>query len=227
MSARERTGAAATAEFLAAVTAGDQVRVRSFLDHEPGLANAVDEQGLSPLIIATYHRRPAVVDLLLGRGAPDDLFAASARGDLLAVDVLLDAEPDAVNQYSIDGWTPLALAAHFGSDEIVRHLLASGAEINAVSRNGLKNTPLHAAVAGNQSESADLLLRHGADVNAVDANRWTPLNLAAHAGHMDLVRRLLAAGADSAIPNQGGQTPLASARQQGHQEIAALLSAPR
>ncbi|MGH2560334.1 MAG: ankyrin repeat domain-containing protein, partial [Thermomicrobiales bacterium] len=102
---------ASTVAFLEAIKGGDQERVRSFLDDEPGLVYAADEQGLPPLIIATYWRRPAVVDLLLGRGAPDDVFAAAARGDVLAVEVLLDAEPDEINRFSADGWTPLALAA--------------------------------------------------------------------------------------------------------------------
>jgi ankyrin repeat protein len=225
MGAEGESGAAAAAAFFEAIKAGEQERVRSHLDADPGLVHAADEQGLSPLIVATYWRRPAVVDLLLGRGAPDDVFAAAARGDMLAVEVLLDAEPDAINHFSADGWTPLALAAHFGSVEVAQHLLVSGAEVKTVSRNALANTPVHAAVAGNQPEIVDLLLGHGADPNAVDANGWTPLNIAAHAGHLDLVRRLLDAGADATIANHDGQTPLRVARQQGHDAVVALLSA--
>jgi ankyrin repeat protein len=218
-----QSGVASAVALFEAIKAGDQARVRSLLDDHPGLVDASDMEGLSPLMVATYWRRPAIVDLLLGRGASDDLFAAAARGDVLGVEVLLDAEPDAVNRFSADGWTPLALAAHFGSVDVAQHLLASGADVKAVSRNALANTPLHAAVAGNQPELVDLLLQHGSDPNATDANGWTPLNLAAHAGSIELVQRLLAAGADVTIANQEGNTPLDVARQQGHEEVIGLL----
>ncbi|MGH2534879.1 MAG: ankyrin repeat domain-containing protein [Thermomicrobiales bacterium] len=223
MRAEGRSGVASAAAFFEAITAGDQERVRSMLDDAPGLVHAADEQGLAPLIVATYWRRPAVVDLLLGRGAPDDVFAAAARGDVLAVEVLLDAEPNAINHFSVDGWTPLALAAHYGSVEVAQHLLASGAEVKVVSRNALANTSVHAAVAGNQPEIVDLLLSYGADPNATDANGWTPLNLAAHAGYVALVRRLLDAGADATIANHEKRTPLDVALQQGHDAVVAEL----
>jgi ankyrin repeat protein len=129
-----------------------------------------------------------------------------------------------VRAHSSDGWTALALAAHFGRLEILQILLGYGSDPNAVSNNLLGNTPLHAAIAGNQREAVSMLIRNGANVNAVDSGGWTPLHLAAHSGTESIVRDLLEAGADPTIPNAQGDTPLTTARQQGHGKVASLLA---
>jgi ankyrin repeat protein len=79
----------------------------------------------------------------------------------------------AVNSHAYDGWTPLHLSAFFGHAEAARLLLESGASINAVSTNNLRNTPLHAAVAARRTEVAILLLEHGADPYAIDGGGYT------------------------------------------------------
>src|SRR6185369_364649 len=66
------------------------------------------------------------------------LMAALYRGHGDIVDAL-------INAVAYDGWTPLHLAAFFGHAENVCLLLDAGADVHAVSHNGLKNTPLHAA----------------------------------------------------------------------------------
>ena len=48
-------------------------------------------------------------------------------------------------------------------------LLDAGADPSAVSQNSLRNTPLHAALAGKHTDVALLLIARGADVNAIDA----------------------------------------------------------
>jgi ankyrin repeat protein len=57
-------------------------------------------------------------------------------------------------------------------------LLGAGADVHAISRNALTNTPLHAATAGKHSEVALLLLEHGAKSDAADAGNYTPLQIA-------------------------------------------------
>lgn len=226
MAHTESARAASSAALFDAIKQGDLDQVTVLLDAEASLADSRNDQELSPLMVATYWKRSAIIGLLLGRGAEDDLFAAVARGDLLAVEMILDADPSLIDGFSVDGWTPLALAAHFGSVDVVGHLLTSGANVNAVSRNSLANTPLHSAIAGDQLEAAELLLSQGTDVNAVDAGGWTPLNLAAHAGQSALVTKLLAAGADPTIVNEGGQTPLEAAREQGWSDVIEILQEP-
>jgi uncharacterized protein len=214
---------ATEADIFYAIRTGDEARVKELLDADPGSANSTDGTGLSPLTVATYHGQANIVDLLLARGASDDIFAATARGDRASVESLLRDNPELVRANSSDGWTALSLAAHFGRLEILQILLGYGSDPNAVSNNLLANTPLHAAIAGNQREATALLIRNGSNVNAVDSGGWTPLHLAAHSGTESIVRDLLEAGADPTIPNAQGDTPLTTARHQGHGKVASLL----
>ncbi len=72
-----------------------------------------------------------------------------------------------------------------------------GANVDARSTNAMKNTPLHAAVAGRKADAmSQCLLERGADVNARQHGGWTALQGAAQAGDREIVKLLLANGAD-------------------------------
>ena len=127
---------------------------------------------------ALYRGHHAVVDALIELGADVDLFVAAATGRLPELSRAL-AHPGAVNAYAYDGWTPLHLAAFFGQLEAARQLLNAGADVHAVSRNSLQNTPLHAASAGKHAAIALLLLERGADPEAIDGGGFTARRIAA------------------------------------------------
>ncbi len=59
--------------------------------------------------------------------------------------------------------------------EAVIKLLNAGENVNAVNEQG--NSALHYAVALNNAEMADILLRYGADMNISNAQGWTPLKI--------------------------------------------------
>jgi ankyrin repeat protein len=65
------------AALLSAAAAGDVARAAVLLD-EGGAADARDERGRTPLMLAVMQNRPEVVRLLLDRGA--DPNAADSRG---------------------------------------------------------------------------------------------------------------------------------------------------
>ena len=46
--------------------------------------------------------------------------------------------------------------------------------------------PLHLAAQGGHREVSEVLLKVGAEVNAVDGEGWTPTGRATQAGHMEL-----------------------------------------
>jgi ankyrin repeat protein len=156
---------------------GDLARVKAILDEAPTLASARLPDGESPVMAAVYRGHRDVVAALLDAGADVDVFAAAATG---RTDDLRRAlkEAGAVSAYAYDGWTPLHLAAFFGRTDAARILLDAGADVHAVSRNSLTNTPLHAATAGKHSEIALLLLSHGAKSDPADAGGYTPLQIA-------------------------------------------------
>lgn len=81
----------------------------------------------------------------------------------------------------------------------------------ARSRDRLGKTPLHHAVTFHRPEALELLLVHGADLDARDVTGMTPLHVAAMLGRDIEARWLLEHGADAAAQDQFGDTPLHTA----------------
>jgi hypothetical protein len=73
-----------------------------------------------------------------------------------------------------DGCTAIFYAA--GNEHVLKLLLSKGADVNVSSNNG--NTALHYAAAGNSANSCSMLIHHGANLIAVNANALTPRMLA-------------------------------------------------
>jgi ankyrin repeat protein len=210
-------------EVFTAIRKGDSSGLQVLLAAAPSLAHSTDPSGVPALLTAVYYRRPEMVASLIEYGAELDLFSAAATGNTARLDALLSARPTAIDEYGPDGWTALALAAHFNQGDAVRLLLKHGADLIVRSRNSNGNTPLHAALAGRSPETARLLLAAGADVNAADAAGWTPLHLAVDSGSTELVQLILGERPFVDPENGDGLTPLALARKKGHEAIAALL----
>ena len=210
-------------EFFAVVQAGDAKRVGELLDGDPGLVRARGEKGESPILVAVYYGRRAVLDLLLSRGAQLDIFEAAAAGRSDRITQLVTKDGKLVNSYASDGFTPLGLAAFFGHREVVDLLLRHGADVNAVSQNATGYTALTGAVAGGHAEIVALLLGARANPNHRYGPGYTPLLEAAGSGKSEIARHLLEGGADPNARTDDGQTPLAVAEAKGHSAVAALL----
>ncbi|MEO8256454.1 MAG: ankyrin repeat domain-containing protein [Acidobacteriota bacterium] len=209
-------------DLFAAIKAGEFERVKALVTADPTLVNQRSGTGASAILTAVYHQQKEIANLLVARGTTLTLFEACAAGEFDRVERLL--EPGAaVNAYSDDGWTPLHLAAFFGHPKVAELLLAHGAEVTAPSRNATANTPLHAALAANQTLVAGLLIGAGADLNAADAAGSRPLHLAAANNSLDVMKTLIAQGADISVSNRDGLTPLALAQSRHHKEAVALL----
>ena len=67
------------------------------------------------------------------------------------------------------------------------------------------------AALADREEAVELLIRRGADVNAVDRDRGTPLHAAAFLGHAKAVDTLVQNGANVNVVNVRGETPLGAA----------------
>ena len=216
-------GESMTQAFLDAVKAGDVAKVEALLAADRSLVNAKSDSGESAVLLATYHGHREVAQALLIYGPELNIHEASAVGDVERVRSCLEAAPGLINAYSHDGWTPLHLAAFFCHAETAGALVAGGADLHALARNGQANMPLHAAVAGRCKDVVALLLDEGADVRGRTGSGWTPLHLAAHGGLYEIADLLLDRGADVRAMNDGGDTPLAMAKEQGHQAVADAL----
>src|SRR5919197_667795 len=136
----------ATASFFDAVKAGRRESVREMLAREPALARVRDENGVSALLLALYHREPEIASLVATRAGALDVREAAALGDADRVRALAGADRSLADAPGGDGFTPLGLAAFFKRVDAVRALLAAGADPSLASRNGSRFTPLHSAV---------------------------------------------------------------------------------
>jgi ankyrin repeat protein len=107
-------------------------------------------------------------------------------------------------------------------------LLDGGANPNALKAEWPNWLPLHAAVNeledGGPLEALILLLRHGARVDGLDADRdATPLLMALFRKQLEAARILLAAGADPNFRGGEGDSPLRVCVEHGQREMAAML----
>lgn len=168
-----------------AAKSGDLRKVREALSDNFLLASQRLQSGESPLMAALYRGHDAVVEALIDAGGEIDVFAAAAMG---RIDDLHRTITDAtVNAYAYDGWTALHLASFFGRPDAVQVLLDAGADIHAISRNSLENTPLHAAVAGRHADVALCLLDRGASGTALDSGGYSPFDIATENGLAEVV----------------------------------------
>ncbi len=144
-----------------------------------------------------------------------DLLDAVEGNDARRVQALLTrgANPDAK---STSGYAPLHLAAWVGHVDVVRVLLAGGADPAARSTVGAMTALGMAASFGRMQVVRTLL-----EVSEVDARNEqgsTPLHFAAFGGHVAVAGLLLGAGADKNARNLLNRTPLHLAAERGHAE---------
>jgi uncharacterized protein len=127
-----------------------------------------------------------------------DVFEAAALGDAERLEELLREEPGLPRAWSPDGFTPLHYAAFFGSPEAIRVLVATGADLEAPSRNqefAPEAHPLHSAVAAGRIDNVEALLEAGAEPNVRQHGGFTPLMEAEHSGNFDIAELLIRHGA--------------------------------
>ncbi len=214
-------------DIFTSVALGEADRVRTLLDGDAGLVDAVDENRWRPLNYAaaskagrddeeTAARLEAIVKLLLERGAevnrpPPAL--TSAIGNSAMMQALLDAgakpDPGLINAlWSVD----------YASVEL---LLAAGADI----RHPAVDDTLSELVQYGTYNMARFLIDRGANVNGTDDHRGrTALHWAAVRGAgKDFVQYLFDQGADPSITDQDGATALDIARDRKRKTIVSML----
>lgn len=155
---------------------------------ELAFQHAVDEQDVSRVRTMLEGNRGLVEnpDYFWGEG----LLAMPAKdGNAEMVQLLLDFGA------TVPGQSKWGARYYFKHMPIVSFLLGSG--MDPEHRNWRGFTLLHDMAHMNQIDKARLLLRYGADINAVDGEyETTPLGYAAKWGHLEFAEMLLEEGAD-------------------------------
>jgi ankyrin repeat protein len=206
------------------IESGDSFAMDNLLHNNPSLAKQETSHGISPILLACYYNKLAIIKVLLKHIDKVDIYEAAAVGLLNEAAEIIEINPSVLSSYSNHGFTALGMACHFGNEEIVRHLLLKGADPNQTSNNGYNVNPLYTAVSSNFEAIAKLLVEGGAEVNIIQAGNLTPLHAAASNGNIEMLILLLENGADVLIKDDNGQTPAHSAQAKGHHEIAKILS---
>ncbi|MGH0119707.1 UNVERIFIED_CONTAM: hypothetical protein FKN15_058660 [Acipenser sinensis] len=236
--------------------------------------HARDDGGLISLHNACSFGHAEVVNLLLRRGADPNsrdnwnytpLHEAAIKGKIDVCIVLLQhgADPTIRNtdgKTSFDLAEPSAksvLTGEYKKDELLESARGGNEEkmmalltplnVNCHASDGRKSTPLHLAAGYNRVKIVQLLLQHGADVqakdkgggneekmmalltplnvncHASDGRKSTPLHLAAGYNRVKIVQLLLQHGADVQAKDKGDLVPLHNACSYGHYEVTELL----
>jgi uncharacterized protein len=212
-----------TNELFLAVTEGDVDTVRKLVSDDPSLASARDGSGLPVVLLALFHQKREVADALLAAEPELGVLEAAATGRAERLQELLDADPEAINERTPEGFTPLGLAAFLGGPAPVKVLLERGADPDDDADNQFGVRPVNAAAAAHDRETMELLLEAGADANAQQQGGFTPLHEAAHTDDVEMAELLLAHGADPALAADDGRDSARMAADDGSTRVIELL----
>ncbi len=149
----------------------------------------------------------------------DMMFDALGKKEDIAILTLLKEYGADFNVKHKSGLTMLEHACGYGLDKL-DFLLANGADPRKALAAFVHTYPINLT-----EEYVDRLLQHGADVNAVDDEGWTPLHVAARKGDYDLaaIDYLIKHGAVIDWQDTKKRTPLHHAVIFGHLEAIKLL----
>lgn len=181
-------------QLVMAVIAGDQEALQAALREGADL-EARGRDGVSPLMHAVTRGHGKIAEVLVSRGAHVDATTAD--------------------------WTPLHKAVETGDSDMIKLLIAGGADIefNSPERYAVKDT-FHARTNSRGSGLSDDL----DDSDDIDIVRgWTPLHRACHMGRGHVVRLLLDHRADIEALDPSQATPLISAAEEQNENIIDLL----
>jgi ankyrin repeat protein len=148
------------------------------------------------------------------------LMAAIQEGSSKVANLLVSLEQVDVNALNPTDESALMLASLKGQEDMVRKLIARGADINKTGW-----TPLHYAASGGHVGVMRLLFEHHAYVDPESPNGTTPLMMAAQYGNGAAVKLLLDEGAVPTARNRLGLSALDFARL-GKRPDAQRLLAP-
>jgi ankyrin repeat protein len=163
--------------------------VEWLVGQDPGLLDAANGYGMTPLMYASKQGHVGLVRCLLGRGAAIN------------------------NAPGPNGYTALWIASSWGRTAVVKLLLERGGDPTIAATDG--STPLIAASELGYPQIVHVLLGHPSGnitVNNRQDNGKTALWHACNYGRWGIVRALLDSGADPTIADHDGITPMAVAK---------------
>ena len=188
--------------------------LQTIIDHGVNV-NATNKKGHTALMMASEFGHLDGIHVLLKAGAQPNItdvygntclhFPVIQGRRIEVLEAIIDHGVD-VNASNKKGQTALMIATEKGNIDAIK-VLKSGADPNITNADG--NTCLHLSILhGCSKEVVQMIIDHGAHVNATNKNGLTALMITCERGNIDVMNVLLKAGSDPAITDASGNTCL-------------------
>ncbi|XP_067653124.1 ankyrin-3-like [Haliotis asinina] len=196
--------------------------------------NSKNGDGETPVLLAAWHGRREVFDVLVVNGAnlsvvdkngDNILYFACSGKDEQIVQHVLELHIVDINCRTTTGMTPLMIAAEHNAHDVFKLLLDSGGDPSVVNSDG--NNALYFACSTADGEIVKNLLKLDlVDINCRGSDGMTPLLLAARYNTHDVFELLLENGADPSLVNGDGNNVLHFACMADDEEIVKHILEP-
>lgn len=136
-------------------------------------------------------------------------------GNSLAIDNLLNGNPNLAKQRTSHDISPLLLSCYYNKPNITKVLLKH-----------LDDVTIYEAAAAGLLEPLEAMIENESTlIEEISDHGFTPLGIATHFGNEDIVRALLLKGAEVNHPSENGYNvyPLHAAISEGHDAVAKML----
>ena len=188
--------------------------LQTIIDHGVNV-NATNKKGHTALMMASEFGHLNGIHVLLKAGAQPNItdvygntclhFPVIQGRRIEVLEAIIDHGVD-VNASTKKGQTALMIATEKGNIDAI-NVLKAGADPNITNADG--NTCLHLSILhGCRKEVVQMIIDHGAHVNATNKNGLTALMIASCRGNVDGVNALLKTGANHYITDADGNTCL-------------------
>ncbi len=200
----------------------NKLKLQEFIEKKKADINVVDNNGNTPLLIASKYGIFQCIQFLIEKNIKIDhinklgntpLLEASENGHIECVKLLIEKGAD-VNYSNKIGITPLIKASIYNHIECVKILIESGADINHPNKNG--NTSLLIASSRGNINCLKLLIGKGADINYVNNDGNTSLLEAFRNNYIECIKLLIEKGANVKHSDNKNFTTLWWASRYGH-----------
>ena len=190
------------------VASGSAEHVNAVLSGAPIDIDQGDEQGCSPLMIASGLGHSRIARTLINRGASISVKAndnttalhlSAQPGHVAVSKILVSAGADLDAATYEQGFTPMHLAVQHGQLGVMGVLIEAGANVNSSSSDG--RTPLYIGAENGRLNGVKMLLRANANPllaatdtesgNGLKLTPFVPLDIAVQGGHSEVVRELV------------------------------------
>ncbi|XP_067653192.1 ankyrin-3-like [Haliotis asinina] len=182
---------------------------------------------MTPVLLAAYHGKKEVFDILVKRGADlsvtdedgDNILHVACRGgNAKIVNYILMQNIVHINSKGDEDMTPVLIAAYHGNNEAFDILVKRGADLSVTDEDG--DNILHVACRGGNAKIVNyILMQNIVHINSKGDEDMTPVLIAAYHGNNEAFDVLVKRGADLTVIDEDGDNILHVACRGGNAKI--------